>query len=264
MNSTPLDSQRPAELPVTDETSWSAWRWIASITLVFALHVGVFYFLSDRNPPPPRVVKNAASIAIAPRQSEQQQLDDPTLFALPHPRGFAAATWLRLPKITFAPFRWTEPPRLLPLPVEQLGAIFLRHAETNSPTVREIDVTAPPLTVVLAPPEIETTPRPSALRMDGALAGRPLRIAPKNIPQQPAQEGLNNTIVQVLVDARGQVISPTINPPGSGSKTADQTALTIARNLRFTPLTDSTQLTVGRLIFEWQTLPATNALAATP
>lgn len=264
MNATPLDSPRPAELPVNAETPWSFWRWTICITLVFALHIGVFYFLSERNPPPPRAVKNATAIVVAPAQTEAQQLDDPTLFALPHPLGFAAATWLRLPKITFAPFRWTEPPRLLPLPVEQLGAVFLRHAETNSPPLREIDVTAPPLTIVLSPPAIETTPRASVLRVNGALAGRRLRITPQNIPLQPAQDGLAATIVQALVDARGQVISSTVTAPGSGSKSADQTALTIARDLRFAPLRNSTQLTVGRLIFEWQTLPATNAPAATP
>ena len=144
MNAAPLDPQLPAELPHSDETSWSTGRWIFYIALAFGLHIGLLYGLSDHKPQPPRAVKNAATLLVTAGQTDSQQLDDPTLFARPHPRGFAAATWLRLPQITFAPFRWTEPPRLLPLAVEQLGAIFLRHAETNAPAPRQIETAATP------------------------------------------------------------------------------------------------------------------------
>ena len=73
-----------------------------------------------------------------------------------------------------------------------------------------------------------------------------------------------NTVVQVLVDARGQVIRATLLPPGSSSPEADQTALKTARNLRFKTSSDSTSAVVGRLIFEWATTPSTNAPATTP
>lgn len=264
MNPAPFDPQRPAELPLAEETSWSGGRWISYIALAFALHLGLIYALSERKPLQPRAVKNAAALVIASSQSERQQLDDPTLFARPHPRGFAAETWLRLPQIKFAQFRWTEPPRLLALPLEQLGAIFLRHAETNATAPRESVLLAPPQTIVMVPSETGITPTPSTLRVNGNLTGRTFRNAPAQLPWQPAQDNLTNTVVQILVDARGQVISAILAPPGSGSNAADQSALRIARNARFNPIDDATKLTVGKLIFEWHMRPATNAPATTP
>lgn len=262
MNAPPLDPQRPAETAAAAERSWSSGRWMAYIALAFGLHIGLVFALGDRQPIQPRPVKNAAAIHTTTRQTEWQQLDDPTIFALPHPRGFAGATWLRLPEITFAPFRWNEPARLLPLPVAQLGTIFLRHAETNSPALRDIAATAPPAPTVLSPIEIVPVRKNSTLHINGGLTGRALRPGAINLPLQPARDGLTNTIVQVLVDERGQVVRATLLPPGSGAPEADQTALKTARNLRFSAQPGSTAATVGRLIFAWATTPPTPA--ATP
>ncbi len=66
--------------------------------------------------------------------------------------------------------------------------------------------------------------------------------------------------VQVLVDTAGNVVSTVLLPPDSGFAAADQydqadqRALELARALRFTP---SPRLTVGRLIFNWHTVPVT-------
>lgn len=264
MNAAPSDPPRPADGLHPDEISWSGGRWIVYILLAFGLHIGLIYALSDHRPAPPRVVKNAAAIKVVSDRTDDYQLDDPTLFARPHPRGFAAETWLRLPEVTFAQFRWTEPPRLLPLPLEQLGAIFLRLAKTNAAIARETVLLAPAQTTVLPPVDRESAPTYSTLRVSGNLTGRTLRNPPTPLPLQPAQENLTNSVVQVLVDARGQVISAVLTLPGSGSKTVDQSALKIARNTRFNPVPDPNRLTVGKLIFEWQMGPATNAPTTTP
>lgn len=264
MNAAPLDPQRTAEVLPPDEKPWSPGRWIAYITLAFAIHVGLFYFLADRKPQPARPVKNATVFHLSETQTEQQQLADPTLFALPHPRGFAANTWLRLPQITFAPFRWTEPPRLLPLPLEQLGSVFLKQTEANAPTRRELELIAPPLTSVVTPSDLDELRTVSTLRVKGIPAERNLRRAIPQLPSFSAREPLTNTVIKILVDARGQVLSPTLFYSGSGSKEADQTALKIAYNLWFNPAPKSAPLVSGWLIFEWATTPTTNGPANTP
>jgi len=94
---------------------------------------------------------------------------------------------------------------------------------------------------------------------------------------------LANSVVQVVVDAEGRPISATLYPDdsgpgprtfGSGLKEADEQALALAKAARFNPMTGggpdrvtspTAQLTWGRMIFQWHTLPvATNAPPATP
>lgn len=264
MNAAPSAPQRPPEVLPAAEAPWSVGRWVVYIAIAFALHVGLFYFLADRPPLPTRPVKNATVLHLSETQTEQQQLDDPTLFALPHPRGFASRTWLRLPQINFAPFRWTEPARLLPLPVEQLGSVFLKQTEANPPTRRELELIATPLTSVVVPADLDDVRTLSTLRLKGIPPDRYLRRASPALPVFSAKEPLTNTVIKILVDARGQVLSPTLFFSGSGSKEADQTAMKIALNLWFNPVAKTTPLTSGWLIFEWATTPTTNPPATTP
>ena len=260
MNAAPLDTLESQEKP------WSPMRWIVAISLVFGLHIGFIYGLGSRKPIELRPVINAPSILMAESLNEFQQLDDPTLFALPHPRGFAAATWLRLPQIAFAPFRWTEPPRLLALPVQQLGETFLRFANSNVASRLEIQSLPTVRFTAVEPVEnFDTSQRESRLRVHGGLVGRRLLNEPASLQSWSSSELLTNTLVNVFVDSRGTVFSPVLQRPGSGSKEADQCALKIARDAKFNKVQgQGDTLAKGLLIFEWQTLPKTNAPAATP
>ena len=267
MNAAPTDTVSPsADTLSPQDEPWSAMRWIVAVTLVFGLHIGLIYALGSRKPIELRPVKNAPVMQIPASLNEFQQLDDPTLFALPHPRGFAAATWLRLPQIAFTPFRWTEPPRLLALPVQQLGETFLRFANTNPPPRLEIHPLASVQFTKIEPEEaIADAPRESRLRVSSGLAERRILNAPMNLPAWPSTDPLTNTLVRVLVDARGNVFSPVLQRPGSGSKEADQYALKLARDARFASgQKNGDTLAKGLLIFEWQTLPKTNSPATTP
>ena len=64
--------------------------------------------------------------------------------------------------------------------------------------------------------------------------------------------------VQLLVNEAGNVISAVLLPPDSGYiaadqyDRADQRALELARAARFAP---SSRLTIGRMIFNWHTVP---------
>lgn len=263
--------------PIEPRT-WPRHRWGSLIALVFAAHVGLIFALGDRKTIVPRQPGPAPELRLATGPSELLALNDPTLFARPHPKGFAAAAWLQISQAEFPPFRWTEPPRWLALPVEQLGTTFLRFVQTNTFARIEFETMPAP---ELALPEVRAEIAPvtrSALRVAGGLAQRRL-LNPVELPSWPSADLLTNSVVQVLVDAAGNVVSHTMLPPGSGSKDADQQradqrALELAKSARFAPLPQSGsapanalgRLARGTLIFEWHTvpLPATNAPPANP
>jgi TonB family protein len=92
------------------------------------------------------------------------------------------------------------------------------------------------------------------MQIEGALAERQLP-APISLTNWPFADLLSPGVVQVLVDAAGNVVSSVILTP-SGYDAADQRALAIARTLRFKP---ATSVAVGRITFNWHTVPPTIA-----
>ncbi len=265
MNAAPKNTPISVDASGSQDKPWSAMRWTVAIAVVFGLHVGLIYALGSRKPIGLRPVKNAPVVTLTSSLNEFQRLDDPTLFALPHPRGFAAATWLRLPQIVFAPFRWTESPRMLALPVHQLGETFRHFANTNfNPGFDFQSLPAVRSTTVEPIESFDISPRESRLRIIGDLAKRRLLNEPSALQSWSAADPLTNTLVSVFVDWRGDVFSPVVQRPGSGSKDADQFALKLALAAKFSKgQKNSDTLTRGLLIFEWQTLAKTNALTAT-
>ncbi len=249
----------PAERP------WPWHRWALFIGMAFAAHVGFIFAFGDRKPVVPRAVVNAPALQFTTHRSEREQLDDPTLFALPQPNGFAGVAWLRRSEIVFAPFRWTEPPRLLALSVAQLGVTFQQQRETNRFARLELDHLPPPELTQLKPADLKfITARRSLPSLGGELVQRRWLNAPTKLPSWPAADLLTNSVVQVWVEADGQILSPALLLPGSGSKEADQLALKLARTARFEPLPAAAKLTRGTLIFEWHTVPPTNATPTPP
>lgn len=248
------------------DRAWTRQRWALFIGIAFAAHVGFIFAFGDRTPMVPRAIVNAPTIQFTAHRGEREQLDDPTLFALPHPNGFAGAAWLRRPQIEFAPFRWTEPPRLLALSGAQLGATFQQQRAPKDLARLAVEILPPPEPTSL-PPRDGTfiTARRSALSLGGELTHRRWLNAPAALPAWPAADLLTNSVVQVWVDADGQILSPALLLPGSGSKEADQLAMKFARTARFAPLPGHrAQLTPGTLIFEWHTVAPTNSIPAPP
>jgi hypothetical protein len=278
MNAAPMGSRPRGETKLPSPGRWPLHRWWLLIALVFAAHVGLIFALGDRRPMAPRPPGPALELQLAIGSNEWLALNDPTLFALPHPRGFTAAVWRQISHDEFPPFRWAEPPRWLALPVEQLGDTLRRFGQTN--TFARFDFEALPAPDLASPAAWpETTPAPpSGLRVAGDLARRELQN-PIQLPSWSSADLLTNSVVQVLVDAAGNVVSHTLLHPESGSKDpdqqrADERALELARAARFAPLPPAgdgpanplRRLSRGALIFEWRTVarPATNAPPAKP
>ncbi len=260
------------EIQDPEPRPWSRRRWGSLIVLVFALHVGLIFAFSERKPVMPRKPV-VAPLRLVADQGELLALGDPTLFALPHPRSFAASAWLAVPQVEFAPFKWTEGPRFLSLPTEQLGATFAQFMQTNVFAQFEFVTLPAPEIVLPASPPLFGPPTKSELRVLDDLGKRRL-LNPPELPSQPFNDLLSNSVVRVQVDAAGNIFSPTLLLPGSGSKLADQRAVELTRTLRFSPLAQPSlisadpvgHLTSGTLVFEWHTvpLPPTNAPAPAP
>lgn len=279
------DSQGPTPI-----RKWSWLRWTAAIGIVFAAHVVLIFIFGARKPAAPVPVRHSPSLALVDQSpGDWLPLNNATLFALPGNNGFAASMWAELPPMPIHPPHWTEEPRWLSpsntVQVAGLFASFNQFAKTNRFVRIHFEYNVPPS---IAAPATTTQPpiaQQSTLRIEGELAGR-LLLTPIKLPSWPDSDIDAPTIVQVLVNAAGEVVSAVLlpqevlsqgnswEPPLTDNQHADKWAVANARSLRFAPLpaSDASQpgfvggpvqnsglsrLAIGKLIFNWQTLPQT-------
>ena len=239
---------------------WTRSRWLTLIALVFAAHVALLFVFGGRKQIVPRAVTNVPTLKLADNSSEWLALNDPTLFALPHQKDFASAIW-RQTAAKQPSFRWTEPPRPLPSPsADELGLAFDQFMQTNHFASFKLQLKP---SLKLSAPGLPIEPvlaQNSTLRVEGELAQRQLP-SQINLTNWPYANVIAPSKVQVLVDAAGNVVSTVLLPPDSVFAAADQYdkadqyALELARSVHFAP---SSHLTVGRMIFNWHTVPMTN------
>jgi len=259
---------------LVESRSWSRRRWWGMVGLIFGGQLVLIFWLGETSPIRPRPAAPAFTLKLAGSASAQLlALHDPTLFVLPHQQEVLAPTWLRTPQPEFHSFAWPEPANNPLLAIGQLGAGFNRLAETNPFSSLPLPATPlPELTLPELPPLAISTPH-SMLRLEWDLGGRQL-LTPLELRSWPNPDILTNSVVQIVVDAEGRPASVTLLS-GSGSKAADQQALEQANAARFEPLSrnlaeptlnPAAQLTWGRMIFQWHTvpLPLTNTPTAGP
>ena len=242
------------------EGSWSLRRWLTFIAFVFAVQVALIFAFGERKPITPRAVTSVPVLKLTVGSSEWLALNDPTLFALPNRKGFAGPAWLEPPRVEFHRLEWTEPPRWLPLPVGELGATFSQFMQTNRFTTFQFELKPTPRFTVPKVLVEPATAKTSTLRIEGNLARRRL-LTPMKLPSWPYADVIAPSKVQVLVNVAGNVVSVVLLPSDNPLETAghydaaDQRALELARAARFA---SSSNLTIGRLVFDWHTVPTTN------
>lgn len=251
MNEAPANSHELAEPRPTGE-GWSRNHWLTVVLLAFAAHIALVFLFGAKKQIAPRAVTNVPTLTLANTADELLALNDPTLFALPHQRDFAAIVWLKTPAVKAPSFRWTEPPRWLPLSAADLGATFGRLMPTNFFVRTPFDFQPVLMLSTPAAPMEPMLAQNSTMKFEGELAQRQLP-AQINLTNWPFADVLTPSVVQLLVDATGNVVSTVILTP-SGYDAADQRALAIARTLRFRP---AASLTMGRILFNWHTVPPT-------
>ena len=269
MTSAPVVSPNPA--PTRKNL-----RWMLLIFLCLATHVALIWTLEE--PPPRTALAQASTPAVRwltdswllERVTSLPGMHDPAVFALPSLDGFSGSAWL-----TFKPlqpdFAAQSPASYwLELTEEDLGNVFERLFSTNVPSSIQIsDLPLPSFAGGGQPFARELSLPPSSVHASTALAERLPMIG--NLPAWTHADLLTNSVVQVLVDARGQCVSSTLLS-GCGSKEADSFAVKWALSCRFKPLRAARQnnwtaepIVSGKLTFTWQTLPpSTTAPANAP
>jgi hypothetical protein len=258
MNDAPANRLEIAA-PEPQGEGWSRTKWLVLVALVFAAHIGFIFALGERTTKPARAVKNVPALKFADNSSELLALDDPALFALPNPKDFASAVWLKMPGAKQPSFRWTEAPRWLPLAVENLGTTFVQFMQTNYFAGYQLDFKPPPKLSEPVAPVQSALPQNSTLQIGGELAQRQL-LNEINPPSLPYDDVIAPSKVQVLVSAAGDVVSAVLLPSDNSGEAADRynaadrCALELARTARFAP---ATNLTIGQMVFNWRTIPMT-------
>ncbi len=249
-------------VPIPTRTDWTWHRWMAVVALLFAVQVGLVWWLSAPLPPPRSVADEPVVKVLVDRRANERLLDslaasDPALFALGSARGFSGA-WIGFTPTTPRPAEWSEPDRYLGLDTNAIGTTFRQFVRQDSAAPRVRPEKSAPAATAPQTPEA-TFGGESALAVTGALARRTMG-APLKLPVWPHTELLAPTVVQALVNGDGMVLSVRLLKP-SGLAVADRLALELARNAQFQPTPSGTAS--GDLIFNWKTVaPATNSVVA--
>jgi TonB family protein len=241
---------------------WPRRKWWGAMLGLFALQVALLWWFGASGPIKPRPVAAAPQLRFAGMAAaEFIALSDPTLFAQGHPRGFSGAAWMPIPVPEYQPPEWSEPPRWLTLEAQQLGSDFRRFVQTNRPfAFAPVGKPEPQLALIERPNGFPAATIPSALQVGGPLASRRL-INPPPLRAWSHSELLSNSVVRVLVDTDGNVMSQVLLA-SSGYRDADDVAVSLAKAAQFerqSPPSASQFFLAppafGTLVFEWQTLP---------
>ena len=254
---------------------WPRRQWWGMVTLVLIAQLGLIFWLGDTSPVAPRAAGPSPRLdLIGDSRTELLALEDPSLFALPHSQGFSGLAWLAAPSPPVLFANWSESPGCLPPGIPGFNSLLDRRLEAcESEEPHDFGRPEPESSPGNSLPHAEAAPQ-SVLRLEGALAARRL-LTPLVLPIQTNTELLTNSEVQVVVDARGRVVSVPVLVSKSGNPEADNSALRQALSARFEPVTSAgppstkaggsaRELTWGRMIFEWCTVlvPATNVPAS--
>lgn len=245
-------------------------KWWGIVGVVFAGQLGAIFWLSQNGPRQDTPQISEVNLRwIQPAPEPLSSLLDPTLFALPHRQSFSGLAWMTAISLATNTFSWSEDPRYLDYYQTRADTTLRDPAPTNGFSLVEAIAAAK---VEPRLPQIafdKPSREQSTWRLAGDLAGRRL-LTPLHLTSQSSDDLLTNTVIQLVVDARGWPVSEALLPPGSGSKDADQDALALAATARFEPLRGDAGrpsqhplkgLAWGELIFEWHTIPVppTNA-----
>ena len=247
--------EAPPRREPQNKSPWSLQRWLMLIALVFVAHLALVSTFGERKPPAPRAVTNVPELKFTTSSEEWLALNDPTLFAQPNLAGFAGPAWLEPPHVQFHRQEWTESPRWLELPVTELGGIFSQFMLTNGFVASQFE-SKPPARFIAPVALVEPAlAKASTMHVEGNLAQRRL-LTPISLQSWPDNDVLEPSVVQALVDAKGNVVSVVLLSSGK-LDAANQRALELVRAARFAP---SSGFTIGKLVFDWHTvaLPVTN------
>jgi hypothetical protein len=216
---------------------WSRERWFMTITIVFAVQVVVVIWLGGRNTLTVRSeAKRFGTVQLAAGLSDtlKSMLDlmDPTVFSRANRHGFSGEIWLRFEPVEHRSSGWADEPPFLSFDDDQLLADLEAFGQSAKPQPGLITANAS-LGMnerLKLPPELRPRTE-SVMSLSGELQTGDLLEAPV-LPVIEHDGVLPASTVTIQVDRRGRVYSARLDSR-SGSSSADQMALQIARSLRF-------------------------------
>jgi hypothetical protein len=249
-----------------EHPAWSRRRWVYATLAILAVHAALaFQFSRPAARPAERPLFRTAIQLATSSHTENQvaalaEQADPTLLALPTPRGFSGPAWLEFEALDVEAVESLEPAYWLGLSEQLLGSGFTAFLRTNTAQPALIADRALPR-LPRFEPTLSSEPLlvRSRLMVEGDLARRVWLETPL-LPAWPSSEALSNSVVQTVVNRDGVALF-TVLLGQSGSREADAWALECVRQGRFKPLPADPQippaksLSWGRLTFRWQTLP---------
>ena len=184
-------------------------RWWGMVVLIFVVQLGLIFWLGNRTPIYPRLPTPALTLHLdGSAPTELQALNDPTLFALPHPEGFSGPVWRRMPRPAFRQFEWSAPTDHFPLAIDRLGAVFNRLLETNQFQALQLPAQLEAAPTLPDVPPLAVLADHSFVQLGDGLAQRRL-LAPLQLKSFTNTDILANSIVRVAVDAGGLPVSAT-------------------------------------------------------
>jgi TonB family protein len=217
---------------------WSRWRWLLATLLILAAQLGIVFWLSERTAPPARPPGPGARLTVLPvaarelADASQAPWRSPTAFVGVGAGSFSGPVWLGFPELDHQLHHWDEPAPMLALGPAGLGSwpgtATPPAAGSSGPIVSK---PAPvPMGGLAAP--LPLTERTRWV-IGGALASRRLETTPTP-PDWPLTNLLAATEVEIGVAPSGLVWSARL-VTSCGLEAADQSALRLARAMRFEP-----------------------------
>lgn len=250
-----------------DLARWPRRRWVYAVAGVLALQAVLVFAFGKRTQRTPERPIFRTSIILLTNGGDSEawlsKLDDPALLALPTLNGFSGPAWMKYTPLEYEPAEWSEPPQWLALDPNRLGAAFSTFVKSNAARPQLVVDKPLPRPIDFEPnyPN-EPVAQESRLRIEGELASRRL-VKPLPLKSWPHPDILSNSVVEAVVDADGFTFSAVLLG-SSGSRDADHYALKTAGDARFEAARgiagqsgelEAGPITVGKLVFEWHTLP---------
>ena len=241
--------------PVPTDHRTVSTRWGLWVLVVFGIQAGLLFWVS-RQAPPRSEPKSSSGIQLIEgvnhKLRPEMVHEDPELLSQPNPRGFSE-TWLKPKPFAHQPHRWSPPDIELSYPSNLIIAPLVEALVSNAPPRAVAYLKPSPKLFPMDVPSLELR-RSNWLEITGDLKTRPLENPVPLIGTWIHKELLKPTVVQVMVDADGEVFTGSLIGR-SGYDIADKMALKIAlQTVRFQRLTNAppdAPLTTGDLIYHW-------------